>query len=194
MWSHFRCHHLVNPCWPQSSTQWQGPVEPVGSWKGLIFIFSLSASSLWILAPCNMYPQFVKFLMMSSFWAFCNWYQTSGITSVFSLPSLLAYWPCVCSFLQTKVRIENCCLSLISSSKAWPWSHIWASKIYHRAGSHRDVLPPPALEAQAVLHTAQPSVWNDSFKFCLYFIWQNTEIFYGNNLWYFKKWVSQVEL
>lgn len=166
------------------------------------FIFSLSASSLWILLSCNMNPQFVKFFIISSFWAFCNWYQTGGITSVFSLPSLLAYWPCMCSFLQTKVRIENCCLSLISFSKAWPWSPMWASIICcsTRAGSHRDVLSPPALEAQAMLHVAQPSVWIDSFNFCLWISLETAfhlekttqKIFYGNKLWYFKKWVSKV--
>lgn len=124
-----------------------GVLEGINS-SPAAFIFSLSASSLWTLVSCNMNPQFVKFFMISSFWTFCNWYQTSGITSMFSLPSFLAYWPYVHSFLQTKVRIENCCLSLISFSKAWPWSHMWDSIIYcsTRVGSHRDVLSPPALE------------------------------------------------
>lgn len=46
---------------------------------------------------------------------------------------------------------------------------MWASIIYcsSRIGGHRDVLSPPAPEAQDMLHTAQPSVWDDSFKFCL---------------------------
>lgn len=135
IWSYSWCHHLVKPRWPRSlQPNGKGPVERVASRKGLILLlqlFSLSASSLRVLVSCNITAHCLKLFMISFF--YFELFVT-GIKPVASptcrcpcfisaFLAFMAYQPYVCSFLQTKVRIKNCSLSLISFSKAWPCLH-----------------------------------------------------------------------